>query len=308
MKKDVKKTKRVDHHGIKQKIKAKYPNETIKLLLERGSCRLFKKKKIPKRILRYIIKAGTHAPSGGNLQPFSIIKIENKDTNKKLAELCGNQKWIEDAPVNLLFCIDLYRLKKWAELEVAPFTATNSFTHFWISFQDTVIAAQNISTAADSMGLGSVYIGTITTCFRQLKKMFKLPEGVFPVVLLCLGYPLKKVAVRKKLDIDIIVHDEKYKKLSNDELKNAFNKKYNSIKIEIIPERLDAIERVCKNAHGEKFADKCIKKIKKNGYINMVQYYYGLHYVADMMTAGNEEFLKILKDFGFSFLGENRER
>ena len=307
MKKDVKKTERIDHHGIKQKVKAKYPNETIKLLLERGSCRLFKKKKIPKKILKYIFEAGTHAPSGGNLQPFSIIKIEDKDTRKKLAELCGNQKWIKDAPVDLLFCIDLYRLKKWAEVEIAPFTATNSFHHFWISFQDTVIAAQNISTAADSMGLGSVYIGTVTECFRQLKKMFKLPDGVFPVVLLCLGYPLKKISVRKKLDIDIIVHDEEYKKLSNDELKNAFNKKYNSIKIEITPERLNRIERVCKNVHGEKFAEKCIKKINKNGYINMVQYYYGLHYVADMMASGNEEFLKIFRDFGFSFLEERNE-
>ena len=149
------------HHGVDDSAGRRYPNETMRLLLERGSCRYFENRKIPPDVLDLILKAGVHAPTGGNLQPYSIIKIEDEQTKRKLTELCGNQQFIAHAPVNLMFCIDWYRLRRWAELEIAPFTATSSFRHFWISFQDTMIAAQNICTAADAMGLGSVYVGTV---------------------------------------------------------------------------------------------------------------------------------------------------
>lgn len=296
----MKSNKLPSHHGRQEKIKGKYPNQTIKLLVERASLRNFSNKKIPPRILRYILAAGIHAPTGGNLQPYSIIKIEKTKIKRKLARLCW-QKFIGDAPVNLLFCIDWHRLERWAKLEVAPFTATSSFRHFWISFQDTLIGAQNICTAADSLGLGSVYIGTALEFIPQLRKMFKLPRGVFPVVLLCLGYPKKPSLPRKKLGVDVIVHNEKYQELSDTKLLNAFNGKYPGLKVAINQDRLKRIEKVCRDVAGEKFARKCLARIKKNGYISPVQRYFGLHYVANLMPADNEKFLKLMEKFGFNW-------
>ena len=150
-----------DHHGVASAEQAEpYPNDTIKLLLERASCRHFSDEPVAPDTLRWILEAGVHAASGGNLQPFSIIQIQDPDKRQALAQRCG-QGFIGEAPVNLVFCIDLHRLERWARLDVAPFTANHSFRHFWISFQDTIICAQNICTAADAMGLGSVYIGTV---------------------------------------------------------------------------------------------------------------------------------------------------
>lgn len=183
------------HHGVEISPNDKYPNQTLKLLVERASCRSFSDKKVSPDVLQLIFAAGVHAPTGGNLQPYSIIKIENDETKQKLAEM-GEQGIIGKAPVLLLFCIDWRRIERWAKLEVAPFTATSSFRHFWISFQDTIICAQNICTAADSLGLGSVYIGTILEFFTDIRDMFQLPKGIFPVVLLCLGYPKVKPRTR----------------------------------------------------------------------------------------------------------------
>jgi len=174
-------------------MKKDYPNKTIRLLHQRASCRGFSDKKIELDVLQYILESGVRAPTAGNLQPYSIIKIEKDETKQKLVELCEGQSFIAKAPVDLLFCIDFHRLKRWTELEVAPFTATNSFRHFWVSLQDTVICAQNICTAAESLGLGTVYIGSVLECFRELQEMFQLPKKVFPVVLLCLGYPKTKL-------------------------------------------------------------------------------------------------------------------
>ena len=278
----------------------KYPNQTIKLLHERASCRSFLVKKIPADVMRYILESGVHAATGGNLQPYSIIKIEKQATKKRIAKLAG-QKFIADAPVNLVFCIDWHRLERWAKLENAPFTALSAFRHFWISFQDTMISAQNICTAADAMGLGSVYIGTIMEFFPTLKRMLKLPKGVMPVVLLCLGYPKTKLIPRKKLGIDVMVHKEKYQDLTDKKLLDAFNKKYTGMKIEITSERLKTIERVCRDVAGEKFTEKCLDKIKKQGYISWAHRYFGLHYVANEMPKQNEKFLKVMEQFGFNW-------
>jgi nitroreductase len=295
------------YRGMERPVKGKYPNQTLKLLIQRASCRSFSDKKIPSYILQFILEAGIHSPSGGNLQPYSIIKIEDEKTKQKLAKLCGNQQFIAKAPVNLLFCIDFHRLERWARLTIAPFTAPSSFRHFWISFQDTIICAQNICTAADSLGLGSVYIGTVLECFRELRKMFKLPPGVFPVVLLCLGYPKIKPKPARKLGVKEIVHAEKYHHLKKDELIKALDEKHINRQREITGKNLKKITDVCRKVKGEEFARKCANKIKDQGYINAAQYYFGLHYCADSMPAGNDTYLKIMEEFGFNWFKKYKQ-
>ncbi|UCE44089.1 MAG: nitroreductase family protein [Candidatus Bathyarchaeota archaeon] len=288
------------HHGVEVSVNGRYPNQTLKLLIERASCRSFSPKKIASDILRPILSAGIHAPTGGNLQPYSIIKIENDETKQKLAEMCG-QDFIGKAPVLLLFCIDWRRIERWAKLEIAPFTATSSFPHFWISFMDTIICAQNICTAADSLGLGSVYIGTILEFFSEIQDMFQLPKGVFPVVLLCLGYPKAEPLPRKKLADQVIVHAERYHEIEDQKLTDAFNEKYPDLKVEITEERLETILEVCRKVHGKEFAKRCVEKIRKNGYVNPVQRYFGLHYRADLMPKDNDTYLELMEEFGFNW-------
>jgi nitroreductase len=296
------------HHGIKVSPDDKqYPNGTMKLLIERASCRNFADTKIPPDVLHLVLEAGVRAATGGNLQPYSIIKIENDETKRTLAEKCG-QAFIGKAPVLLLFCIDLHRLERWATLQVAPFTATSSFRHFWISFQDTMICAQNICTAADSMGLGSVYIGTVMEFIADIGDMFQLPQGVFPVVLLCLGYPKTRPQPRKKLGVDVVVHAERYHDVEDQELVDAFEKKYPGQKVWITPERLEMISQVCQEVHGKEFATRCIDHIQKSGYINPVQRYYGLHYRANRMPKGNDVFLKLMEEFGFHWFKKYQQR
>lgn len=289
----------LSHHGDDDDSQKHHPNETMRLLLERSSCRSFSDRKIPPGVMNLVLEAGIHAPTGGNLQPYSIIQVEDPATKQRLDELNENQLFIAAAPVNLIFCIDWHRLKRWAELEDAPFTADQSFRHFWISFQDTIIAAQNICTAADAMGLGSVYVGTVLECFREIKQLLALPEGVFPVVLLSLGYPKERPKPKRKLGVDAIVHNEKYHDPDDRKLLAMFGEKYPGGNREITPERLETIEHVCRAVGGEEFARRCLARIRKDGHINMAQHYFGLHYRADFMPLMNEGFLQVMKESGF---------
>jgi nitroreductase len=292
------------HHGVAAPPEDRpYPNETIRLLTERASCRSFSDKEIPPDVLRLVLEAGIHAATGGNLQPYSIVKIEDGAVKEALAERCG-QAFIGKAPVLLVFCIDWHRIERWAHLEIAPFTASSSFRHFWVSFQDTVICAQSICTAADALGLGSVYIGTILEFLAELCEMLKLPSGVFPVVLLCLGYPSHKPPPRRKLGVDVIVHSERYHEMEDQELLEAFDQKYPGHIVQITEERLSKIAQVCQQAHGDEFAQECVKKIEETGYIIPVQRYFGLHYRANEMPQGNEAYLKLMEESGFHWFSE----
>jgi len=203
-----------------------------------------------------------------------------------------------------MFCLDWHRLEQWARLQVAPCTASSSFRHFWISFQDTIICAQNICTAADAMGLGSVYIGTVLEFFDEIKEMLALPQKVFPVVLLCLGYPRNKPVPRRKLGVDVVVHSERYRTMDDSELLEAFEQKYPGYKIEPTPERIERIAEVCRQVHGEAFAQACVDRIEESGYINAVQRYFGLHYQANEMPLGNKEYLETMERFGFHWFRE----
>jgi nitroreductase len=293
------------HHGQPDTNSTSFANETMRLLAERASCRSFLPKPIPPEVLHSIFEAGNHAATGGNLQPYSIIKIESQPTKQKLAEMC-EQGFIGEAPVDLIFCIDSHRLERWAQIEVAPFSHNDSFPSFWIAFQDTMIAAQNICTAADAMGLGSVYIGTIMGFFPQIVEMLSLPKGVCPVVLLSMGYPKGKMVPRRKLGSEVFVHDEKYHEFSDEELVAFYEGKYPGQKVDITEERLEKIASVARGVHGEDFSKRCLEKIKEYGYIRPVHRYFGLHYTADDMSQHNDEFVKALKDMGFGIF-ENRK-
>jgi nitroreductase len=277
-----------------------YANETMKLLFERSSCRSFLDKTIPHEVLNAILEAGTHSASAGNLQPYSIIKIENLENRLKIAEMCG-QSFIGKAPVLLLFCLDLHRNERWAKLEVAPFTAASSFRHFWVSFQDTIVCAQNICTAADSMGLGSVYIGTVIDYPADIERLFKLPKGVFPVVLLCLGYPKMRPKPANKLGPDVVVHSECYSQMEDQQLLSAYSKKYKDEKLQLTSVEMEKILQVCRRVHGREFEEKCAERMKTNGFVNIAQHYFGLHYRADLMPEGNDQYLKIMEESGFNW-------
>ena len=294
-------TEPIDHHGPSQTSEESYPNETMRLLLERGSLRSFSDRPIPDDVLYTILDAGNHAATGGNLQPYSIIKIEAPETREWLAEHCG-QGFVAHAPVNLIFCIDMHRNQRWAELEIAPYTAPYAFRHFWIAFQDTVIAAQNICTAADAMGLGSVYIGTVMEFFAELKERLELPDGVFPVVLLCLGYPKVAPKPRNKLGVEVLVHSETYHELSDEALLEAYHRKYGDKGFQINEKRLETLEQVCREAHGEEFARRCLTHVQEVGIISPAIHRFGLHYMANEMPLNNPEFLKTLEDFGFFWM------
>jgi nitroreductase len=292
------------HHGVETKVTGSYPNETLRLLNQRGSCRSFSEKSIPEDVLTQVLEAGVHAPNAGNLQVVSIIKIMDPERRKKIQKICGGQKFVGEAPVNLVFCVDWRRDKRWAELEVAPFTATSTLSWFLMAFEEVGIVAQSICIAADSVGLGSCYAGTILNRPKEVIELLNLPEYVFPVVLLGLGYPSGTIPNIKKHKLNTILHDEVYTDMNDEELLAAFNEKYtaqSTNRVELNEKRLGVLYETCEQVHGKEFAERSVAHARQQGFISPVQRYFGLHYRANLVLdqRTNSDFMNTIVKAGF---------
>jgi nitroreductase len=189
-------------------------NETLDLLMNRGSVRRYKNRDIPDETLDKIIRTGIRSPTAGDLQSYSIIVVRERERKEKLAHLCDDQAFISSAPVLLVFCIDSHRIKRWAELSGVDFRPG-----LWTGVWDSMITAQTIAIAAEAQGLGSVYIGDIIDNCSEIMDLLRLPEYVLPIVMLCIGYPDQEKKSTKR--IDCVVFDEEYN-LSDDEIKRCY--------------------------------------------------------------------------------------
>ena len=282
-----------------------YPNKTMELLYERASCRSFKEEPVPDETLNAVLTAATHAATGGNLQPYSVIKVLDPEVRQRLTTLCGDQPFIGQAPVNLVFCIDFHRLERWAALENAPFSARRAFRHFWISFQDVIICAQTVCTAANAMGLGAVYVGTVLECLEELRDLLKLPTGSSSRHGLP-GIP-RGSWPRRKLGVDVVVHDETYREMTDEELLRAYGEKYGGQTFEATPERVTSIARAWREVHGDDYAEEFLARVKRDGHVNMAQRVFGLNYPADEMPRRNRYIMGAARNAGFDWFDQGSE-
>ena len=184
-------------------------SSVIDLLKSHRSIRKFTDKVIEQELLEDLFVAGQAAATSSFLQGTTIVRISNKDTREKLAELAGNQPYVKTAAEFMIFCADLKRAGNYCEAYEKPFEG--DFTeHFIIATVDVALMAQSLVTAAESVGLGICYIGGIRNNPVEVSKLLELPRGVYPVFGLCLGYPDQEPEIKPRLPISVIVKEETY--------------------------------------------------------------------------------------------------
>lgn len=166
-------------------------NEVIKLLKSHTSIRKFNETKITDEQIQHIIESAMQGATAGNMMAYSIIKIRSKDTLKKLSKSCDNQPFIADADVALLFVADNYKWHKFYEQrnisETFPDYEGPCISDFMLGISDGMIAAQNAVIAAESLGIGTCYIGDIMENYEYHKELFNLPKYTMPFALVIMG-------------------------------------------------------------------------------------------------------------------------
>lgn len=191
-------------------------NDVIQLLMSHRSIRKFTDEPIPDATLHAIIRAAQMASTSSNVQAYSVITVQDQALREQMMKLSGDQQYVAECPVFLVWCADLYRLSKasgqqaGSEPTEAEAYYTDTVENFIVATVDTALAAQNAVIAAESLGLGAVYIGGLRNNIEQVSELLRLPELVYPLFGMCLGVPAQSPMTRPRLPLDSILHTDTY--------------------------------------------------------------------------------------------------
>jgi nitroreductase len=187
-------------------------NETLDILLSHRSVRAYRPDPLPEGTIETLVGAAQSAPSSSNLQCWSVVAVEDSARKARLAALSSNQKYIVEAPLFLVWLVDLARLARLAAERGVTAEMLSHLEAFTLATVDCALAAQNAVVAAESLGLGCVYIGAIRNHPVEVAKELALPPNAVALAGLVVGRPDPKVAtaVKPRLPQDAVLFREQY--------------------------------------------------------------------------------------------------
>lgn len=209
---------------FKVKIKKKFSEMDKNYFRNRRSVRKFSQRTVSRDMLEEILELAAKAPTCGNMQLYSVVVTRDGKRRSELAELHFNQPASTGAPVILTICADFARFTRWCELNHAD-AAYDNFLSFTSAFADAMILAQQITTIAEMEGLGTCYLGTAIYNSPEIAKLLKLPRMVMPVASLAIGWPDERGVETERLPIRAWVHEEEYRRDSDEEILNLYKVK-----------------------------------------------------------------------------------
>ncbi|MFU0571324.1 nitroreductase family protein [Gardnerella vaginalis] len=188
-------------------------NKTIQTLLNRRSVRAFKNEPIDPQIVKTLEAAAQRAACSQFLNDWSAIKITSVSLKKKLSEL-GNQTYIATAPLLYVFIIDQHRnaaiaRKNGIDADGNDFTLKTGY-RFSQSQNDAILALHAMETAAESLGLGCVILGSILNNIPDLIELLKLPKYTYPVLGLAIGMPDQSPELKPRMDSSMQFFENEY--------------------------------------------------------------------------------------------------
>lgn len=185
-------------------------NKVIETVMNHRSIRSYIDMPVDDDTLKLILDGAQAAPSSINGQQISIIVVRDVEKKAKIAELCGGQPWIAQAPVFLLFVADYHRAKIAADKNGETLVITDSLESIMVSSVDVGLAMGNAIAVAESLDLGIVPIGAVRREPQGIIDLLELPELVFPVAGLVVGYAAHESSLKPRLPHEAVVHQEVY--------------------------------------------------------------------------------------------------
>jgi nitroreductase len=201
-------------------------NPTIELMNARCSTRTYSDEPITAEEKQAILHTAMRAPNGGNMMMYSIIEIEEQVLKDRLVVTCDDQPFIAKAPWVLVFVadmqkwMDLFAHCKVGELGGCQHRDTLGAGDLMSACADALIAAQNAVIAAESLGIGSCYIGDVIENGEEVAELLGLPPYALPAAMLCFGRPKAPRAPVGRHEKYVVMRD-RYHRLTGEELQDV---------------------------------------------------------------------------------------
>jgi nitroreductase len=180
-------------------------NPVIEAMLCRKSVRKYKPDQPTDEVIAAIVRAGQQAPFAS--QAYSVLLSRHKKTPFK-------------APLWFTICIDMYKIERFMALRGWK-TVTNDVEVLMFGIQDAAYMAENMVIAAESLGLGSCFLGYVPLYATRIAKEFKLPKRVFPLVGLVMGYPADEFPPRPRFPLEFTLFEDQYPEFSDEQVAAA---------------------------------------------------------------------------------------
>ena len=243
--------------------------ETVK---NRRSIRKYAGKPVDEELLRRLLEVSERTQTMGNMQLYSVVVTRSEEMKKRLAPAHFNQPMVQTAPVVLTFCIDLRRFSKWCVQRKAE-PGYNNFEWFVTGAVDALLAAQTFCVAAEEKGLGICYLGTTTYNPQMIIEALELPELVFPITTVTVGWPAEVPAQVDRLPLEAVVHEEIYHDYTSEDIDRLYAYKAS------LPEN--------------------IRFIIENNKETLAQVFTDVRYTKKDSEAMSENLWKVMKEQGF---------
>ena len=186
-------------------------------LKQRRTIRKYQQKDIPTDMLNELLETSFRASTVGNMQVYSVIVTRDAQRKAKLAPAHFNQPMVQNAPVVLTFCIDLHRFSQWCRQRKAE-PGYNNLEWFMNGATDALLVAQTFCVAAEEKGLGICYLGTTTYNPHLIIEALELPELVFPIATITVGWPDENPPQVDRLPLEALIHEEVYHPYSSEDI------------------------------------------------------------------------------------------
>jgi nitroreductase/FMN reductase [NAD(P)H] len=182
---------------------------TVAQILSHRVHRRWKPDPIPDEVVEIVLAAALSAPSKSDLQQVGIVLVRDRAKQALIASWITDMPWIADAPLFMIFCADHRRLRRVFELRGKPYV-NDTLDMFMNSAVDAALVMQNFITAGEALGLGSCPISVVRNHIEKLTELLELPEGVFPVAGLTVGYAAQRGYTSMRLPTTLTVHTDRY--------------------------------------------------------------------------------------------------
>ena len=187
-------------------------NDMVRCLIGHRSVRFYLADPLPAGTLETLVAAAQSAATSSNLQTWSVVAVEDAGRKARLAEVAGGQAHVRQAPLFLVWLADTSRLQRVAEAQGRSMENRDYLESFIVAAADAALAAQNAVVAAESMGLGTLYVGALRNDPERVAAELGLPRQVMPMFGLCVGYPdpAKPTAIKPRLPQSLVLSREQY--------------------------------------------------------------------------------------------------
>lgn len=189
-------------------------NTTIETQLNHRSIRKFSDKPISPEIIEVLVDVARHTATSSFTQSYSIISVTDPIKKQALAEI-GKQPYIAEAAHLFVLVVDQHRNEMIAKANGADTSVLDSFDRFFVGASDAILAAQNMMVAAESLGIGGVFLGSILNQIDEVSSLLNLPERVAPALGIAFGYPDQSPQLKPRIPANLIHFENSYPEYTN---------------------------------------------------------------------------------------------